>query len=80
MYDVGAYAQSIMLTAQEQGLSTIPAITLVLYPDVLRKELDISEDLKITIGIAIGYEDKDNKINSFKSSRKSVKETVRFSD
>ncbi|HML36279.1 MAG TPA: nitroreductase [Bacillota bacterium] len=80
MYDVGAYAQSIMLAAQEQGLSTIPAITLVLYPDVIRREMNIPKDLKITIGIAIGYADEDNKINDFKSGRKPLKETVRFLD
>lgn len=80
MFDTGAYAQSIMLAAHEQGLSTIPAITLVLYPDVIRQELNISDDLRITIAIAVGYADKDNKINNFKSSRKSLKETVRFFD
>ena len=41
LYDIGAFSQSIMLAAVEQGLSTIPAITLMLYPDVLRRELKI---------------------------------------
>jgi nitroreductase len=27
LYDIGAYSQSFMLAALEQGLSTIPAIT-----------------------------------------------------
>lgn len=78
LFDIGAYSQNIMLAALELGLSTIPAITLVLYPDVLRQELKIPDNLKITIGIAIGYADKDNKINNFKSSRKPVNETVNF--
>jgi len=78
MFDTGMYAQSIMLAAEEQGLSTIPAITLALFPDVIRRELDISDDLKIVIGIAIGYADKDNRINDFKSARKTVNETVRY--
>jgi nitroreductase len=80
LYDIGAYSQSLMLAAMEQGLSTIPAITLVVYPDVLRRELNIPEHLKVTIGIAIGYADPENKINNFVSSRSPLGETVRFLD
>lgn len=80
LYDIGAYSQSIMLAAIEHGLATIPAITLVLYPDVLRSELKIPDNLKLTIGIAIGYADKGNKINNFVSSRSPLSETVHFCD
>jgi nitroreductase len=67
-----------MLAALEQGLSTIPAITLTLYPDILRRELKIPDNLKITIGIAVGYADKENGINKFVSSRRPLNETIRF--
>jgi hypothetical protein len=78
LYDIGAYTQSLMLSAVENGLGTIPAITTVLYPEVLRKELKIPDNLKITIGIAIGYVDETNKINNFRSARSPIEETVRF--
>ncbi len=78
LYDIGAYSQSFMLAAVEQGLSTIPAITLAQYPKVLRRELNIPDNLIITIGIALGYADKDNKINNFHSSRSPLEETVHF--
>jgi nitroreductase len=78
LYDIGAYSQTFMLAALEQGLSTIPAITLTLYPDVLRREVKIPDHLKITIGIAVGYADKGNGINNFVSSRKPLDETIRF--
>lgn len=80
MYDIGAYAQNIMLAAEELGLATIPAIQLLLFPDVLRKEMDIPENLKFTIGIAIGYEDKENRINDFVSERDPISNCVRFFD
>jgi nitroreductase len=80
LYDIGAYALSLMLAAVEQGLSTIPAITLMLYPDVLRRELRIPDSLKLTIGIAIGYADNANRINNFTSARDPIGETVRFLD
>lgn len=80
LYDTGAFSQSVMLAAMDYGLATIPAITLVLYPDVLRHELKIPDNLKLTIGIAIGYADRDNRINNFISDRNPISETVRFYD
>ncbi|KPU45565.1 dihydropteridine reductase [Oxobacter pfennigii] len=76
LYDIGAYSQSLMLAAVEQGLSTIPAITLVHYPEVQREVLKVPDNLKLTIGIAIGYADKENKINNFISGRGSLDDTV----
>jgi nitroreductase len=78
LYDIGAYSQTFMLAALEQGLSTMPAITLTQYPDVLRREMKIPDNLKITIGIAVGYADRENRINKFVSARKPMSETVRF--
>ena len=78
LYDLGAFAQSVVLLAQEQGLSTIPAIMAVVYPEVLRRELGIPDNLNVAIGIPIGYEDKDNKINNFHSGRKPLADTVTY--
>lgn len=80
LYDTGAYTQSILLAACEHGLATIPAYTPVYYPDVLRRELNIPDNLKLTIAIAIGYADPGHGINRFRSERKSLEETVRFCD
>jgi hypothetical protein len=54
------------------------AITLAQYPDVLRRELKIPDNLKITIGIAVGYADRENRINRFVSSREPLDATIRF--
>jgi nitroreductase len=78
--DVGAYAQSLMLAALEKGLGTIPAITLALYPDVLRREMSIPDKLKVTIGVAIGYIDKQHGINKFVSERAPFDETTHLFD
>ena len=80
LYDVGAYSQSIMLAAIEHGLGTIPAIQVVNYPDILHRELNIPANLKVAIGIAIGYTDDSHGINNFHSSRSPLSETVRFCD
>jgi len=78
LYDIGAYSQSLMLAAVEQGLGAIQAITLMLFPDVLRAEMKIPDDLKLTIGIAVGYIDKANGMNNFISARDPISDTVRF--
>ena len=78
LYDIGAYAQSLMLTAAHCGLGTMPAITLTFFPDILHRELEIPSDLKVTIGIAIGYPDTQNDINKFVSARDPVDKVVRI--
>ena len=80
LYDIGAYSQSAMLAATALGLGTIPAMTLTLFPDILHRELSIPENLKVTIGIAIGYEDTENAINYFKSARVSIEQNVHILD
>jgi nitroreductase len=76
LYDLGAYAQSVCLLAQEQGISTIPAITSVSYPEALRRELSIPDNLNVAIGIPMGYADESNRINNFHSARSPLSETV----
>jgi nitroreductase len=78
VFDLGALSQSIMLAALEHGLSTIPAVNLVHYPDVLHRELGIPDELSVIFGIAIGFEDSLHPINKFRSSRKPVEEAVTF--
>lgn len=74
VFDLGAFSQSVMLEAAQRGLSTIPAVNLVHYPDVIRKELEIPEDLSVVFGIAVGHEDASHPINALRSARKPASE------
>jgi nitroreductase len=78
IFDIGMLAQSIMLEAQQYGLGSIPAYNLVSYPDIIRKELEIPDDLSIIIGIALGYSDAQHPQNKFRSPRRPIQEVVRF--
>jgi nitroreductase len=78
LYDIGAWTQSFMLAAVEQGLATIPAIQLAIYPEVIHQALQIPDNLEITIGIALGYEDTSNGINKLVTSRSPLNETVKI--
>ncbi len=78
LFDLGAYSMNIMLAAQEHGLGSIPAFNLVIYPDVIRKELEIPSNISIALGIALGYSDLQNLMNQFHSARRPVQEVIHF--
>jgi nitroreductase len=78
LYDAGAWSQSFLLAATEEGIGGIQAAQTVLYPDVIHQAANIPDNLHIAIGIAIGYVDRDNKINNFTSSRDPLETAVHW--
>ena len=72
VFDCGLAAENIMLLATEYGLGTIAQIQAVVYPDVLRKVLEIPDSKLIVLGIAIGYPDWDDPVNQLRSERESL--------
>ena len=78
IFDVGMLAMSVMLAAQEYGVDSIPAVNLVAYPDLIRTELEIPENLMILLGLALGYADQEHPANKPRSVRRTIQEVVRF--
>jgi nitroreductase len=78
--DLGMMAQSIMLAAQDHGIDSAIAVNLVCFPDVIRTELGIPEELLIVIGIALGYADPSDPSDRFRSARRPFAEVVRVLD
>ncbi len=78
MFDLGAMCQSITLAAQDHGVESAIAINLVVYPDVLRDQLEIPRELLIVIGIALGYADPAGPEDAFRSVRRPLTDAVRF--
>ena len=77
-YDIGLLTQNILLAAQNFSVGSIVATGLVAHPDVLRQELEIPDSLQIVIGVALGYQDEQSPINSYRSSRRLIQEVVTF--
>ena len=75
--DLGSIEMSIMLAAKDYGVDSIPAYTTIMYPDVLRKNLNIPENEDIVIGIALGYEEK-CLINEHRSKKLTLEEACHF--
>ena len=78
VFDLGLFAQSIMLAAQHFGVDSATAVTLVAHPDLIRQELKIPDDLSIIIGIALGHADPGHPQNQYRSPRRTVQEAVKF--
>lgn len=76
--NIGILTQSICLAAQNFGVESFIASAFVSHPDVLRKELEIPDDLIIVIGIGLGYPNEENIINTYRSPRRPIQEVVRY--
>ena len=76
--DYGMFLQSFMLAAVEQGLATCPQAALGEYPAIVKQSLGYSDDFILVCGMALGYEDKAAKVNSYRTSREPVDSFTRF--
>lgn len=76
MFDLGSLSQSIMLAAQEYGIDSAPAVNLVAYPKIVRRELEIADELSIVLGIALGFQDNESPQNTFRTVRRPLNEVV----
>ncbi|CCI85977.1 nitroreductase [Lactobacillus pasteurii DSM 23907 = CRBIP 24.76] len=63
VFDLGIFAQTLMLGAINEGLATMPAHSLVSYPDLVRKYAGIPENESVGMGIAVGYLDRAAEVN-----------------
>ena len=52
---VGMFVQTFLLALTERGLSSCCEVSVVGYPEIIRAELDIPEELSILSGLAVGY-------------------------
>ncbi|HZM46793.1 MAG TPA: nitroreductase [Burkholderiales bacterium] len=76
--DYGMFLQTIMLAARARGLHTCPEAAIASYPDIVRRELGITNDWIVICGMAMGYADPEDVINTFQPSRIAVDEYAVF--
>lgn len=76
--DLGSIGTSICYAAVQEGLGTIYLAASMQFPDIVRSVLDIPEEKKIIIGIAMGFPDPDAPGALFRSTRSPVEEILRF--
>lgn len=76
--DYGMFLQSIMLAAQDAGLATCPQAALGEYPEIVKRELGYPEECILIAGMALGYEDTEAAINSYRTERENLESFTQF--
>jgi len=76
--DYGMFLQNIMIAARPFGLETCPQAAFLIFHDVLQKRLGIPAEQTIVCGMALGYPDPAERVNTFTPDRMAVGEFVRF--
>ena len=78
LVDIGLALGYFVLTAHEFGLGTCPIGLITAYEDEIKDLLNIPENKKVIIGIALGYPDWAIPINRFKSQRDNPEKMIRW--
>jgi len=68
LIDCGILLQTIMLLAEEVGLSSCPQAFWTMWPNTIREVLGLENEL-VVVGLAIGYADKQAVVNSVRQPR-----------
>lgn len=76
--DCGGYVNNFMLAAQALGLGTIPQAALAFHSELIRRHFGLGDDRRVVCGISFGYADHAHKVNSYRTSRASIPDTVTF--
>src|SRR5215469_13794380 len=75
---VGMFLQTLLLALTERGLGSCVEVSITGYPEILRAQLAISEQLSILCGVAIGYPDPHFPANELHIQREPIKENIVF--
>ena len=78
--DCGAYVGNFLLAAQALGLGTIPQAALARHSGLIRRHFKLGDDRRVVCGISFGFPDHDQKINSYRTSRAELADTISFVD
>jgi nitroreductase len=78
--DCGAYVGNFMLAAQALGLSTIAQAALARQSGLIRRHFKLGDDRRVVCGVSFGFPDRDHRINSYRTSRAGLADTVTFVD
>jgi len=76
--DIGMFIQNVMLGARDFGLETCPQASLAEYPDIVREQLDVADNMFVVCGMSLGYPDTEHAINQYRTEREEVADFTRW--
>ncbi len=69
LFDLGLFAQSLMLAAHARGLGTVPQAFVTDYAADIKKFLGIPESKRLVLGLSTGYPDPESPANQLRTTR-----------
>ncbi|MBA7617719.1 Nitroreductase NfnB [subsurface metagenome] len=78
IFDMGLFAQNVILAAHSRGLGSCLQGSVANYPDTVREFLGMPKTKLLILGISIGYPALDAKINSYRSKKVGAGEFVQW--
>ncbi len=78
--DIGIYAQTLSLLMNENDISNCFQGALGQFPDPVKKFLDIPDNIGILFGMSFGYADEKAPVNTTRTDRVSIENSVVFWD
>lgn len=76
--DYGMFLQALMLAAIDEGLATCAQAALSGYASVVKEILGYPQENILLCGMALGYEDRQALVNSYRTPREEVDGFTRF--
>jgi nitroreductase len=76
LFDIGLFAQSLMLAAHAKGLGTVPQAYATDYAREVKEFLAIPESKRLILGLSLGYPDLDSPVNATRTDRMAIDELV----
>ena len=77
---VGMFLQTLLLALTSRGLGTCVQVSIAGYPETVREQLGIPEEMRVLCGLAVGYPDPAFPGNKLRVPRNPVEDNVRFVD
>ena len=78
--DYGMFLEAIMVAARQFALETCPQAAWLSFHDLLQRRLGIPPEETVVCGMAMGYPDRHEKVNTFTPERMKVEEFTTFVD
>lgn len=78
MFDMGLFVHGFLMALHAEGLGGCPQAMLTIYPDIVRKHLNIPGNIKIALGISLGYPDLETAVNKYRAQRKDIQDFVHW--
>ena len=75
---VGMFLQTFMLALTARGIGSCVQVSIAGYPEIIREQLGIDEELRILCGVSIGYPDPEFPANQLHTPRSPLEHNVTF--